>query len=143
MTNGSRKEKYPLSLFLKRFYLLWLETACEKSASVRRFRRNIHDEKIAKFIEPDDLQLAIAQMRIHEKLIEKLPSPHQLMRATDEVGILNKELNKRRNIMPLRKLFRSIPHLLLTLKPCLMMSPLSVSYFLETDSYHFDLGMNL
>ena len=41
--------------------------------------------------------------------------------------------------MPLRKLFKQIPNLLLKLKPCLMMSPLSVSYFLETEAYHFDL----
>ncbi|MBR5186910.1 MAG: hypothetical protein IKW18_00435, partial [Clostridia bacterium] len=79
------------SVFQKEFYRLWLDAVCEKSASVRRFRRNVHDEKITKFIELDDLQLAIAQMRIREKLIEKLPSPHHLMRATDEVSILNKE----------------------------------------------------
>lgn len=41
--------------------------------------------------------------------------------------------------MPLRKLFQSIPTLLLTLKPCLMMSPLSVAYFLEAGSYRFDM----
>ena len=41
--------------------------------------------------------------------------------------------------MPIRKLFAQIPNLLLTLKPCLMMSPLSVSIFLESDSYEFDL----
>ena len=40
--------------------------------------------------------------------------------------------------MPVRKLFKEIPNLLLTLKPCLMMSPLSVSLFLEADSYMFD-----
>lgn len=41
--------------------------------------------------------------------------------------------------MPLRKLFQSIPTLLLTLKPCLMMSPLSVAYFLDADAYQFDM----
>lgn len=40
--------------------------------------------------------------------------------------------------MPIRKLFHEIPNLLLTLKPCLMMSPLSVSLFLEADTYQFD-----
>ena len=118
---------------------MWLGAVCDKSAAVRRFRRNTHDERIKKFIELDDLQLMIAQMRIREKLIENLPSNHQLLKATDEMGILKKELSKKRNIMPLRKLFKQIPNLLLKLKPCLMMSPLSVSYFLETEAYHFDL----
>ncbi len=126
-------------IFLKGFYHMWLGAVCDKSASVRRFRRNTQDERIKKFIELDDLQLLIAQMRIREKLIENLPSNHQLLKATDEVAILKKELSKKRNIMPLRKLFKQIPNLLLKLKPCLMMSPLSVSYFLETEAYHFDL----
>ena len=126
-------------IFLKGFYQMWLGAVCDKSASVRRFRRNTHDERISKFIELDALQLLIAQMRIREKLIENLPSNHQLLKATDEVAILRKELSKKRNIMPLRKLFKQIPNLLLKLKPCLMMSPLSVSYFLETEAYHFDL----
>lgn len=125
--------------FLKGFYHMWLGAVCDKSASVRRFRRNTHDERIKKFIELDDLQLLIAQMRIREKLIENLPSTHRMLKATDEVAILNKELSKKRNIMPLRKLFKLIPNLLMKLKPCLMMSPLSVSYFLETEAYHFDL----
>lgn len=126
-------------VFLKGFYHMWLGAVCDKSASVRRFRRNTQDERIKKFIELDDLQLLIAQMRIREKLIENLPSTHRMLKATDEVAILNKELSKKRNIMPLRKLFRMIPNLLMKLKPCLMMSPLSVSYFLETEAYHFDL----
>ncbi|PNT92250.1 DUF4011 domain-containing protein [Clostridium thermosuccinogenes] len=126
-------------IFLKGFYHIWLGEVFDKSASLRRFRRNTHDERIKKFIELDDLQLLIAQMRIREKLIENLPSTHRLLKATDEVAILSKELSKKRNTMPLRKLFKLIPNLLMRLKPCLMMSPLSVSYFLETEAYHFDL----
>jgi len=41
--------------------------------------------------------------------------------------------------MPLRRLFEKIPNLLPTLKPCLMMSPLSVAQFLPADRYRFDL----
>lgn len=125
--------------FLKGFYHMWLGAVCDKSAAVRRFRRNAQEQRIEKFIQLDDLQLRIAQQRIRETLIDGLPSAHRLLRATDEVAILEKELAKRRNIMPLRKLFRMIPNLLMKLKPCLMMSPLSVSYFLEAESYHFDL----
>jgi very-short-patch-repair endonuclease len=126
-------------IFLKGFYHMWLGAVCDRSASVRRFRRDAQEEKIEKFIKLDDHQLLIAQMRIREKLIENLPSTNRMLKATDEVAILNKELSKKRNIMPLRKLFRMIPNLLMKLKPCLMMSPLSVSYFLETEAYHFDL----
>ena len=40
--------------------------------------------------------------------------------------------------MPLRKLFMTIPNLITALRPCFMMSPLSVSVFLEAQSYNFD-----
>lgn len=127
--------------FLKGFYQLWLSEIMNQSNSLRRFRRNVQDDQINKFNRLDDLQLLISQMRIREKLIKKLPSLNnqRLLKATDEMAILNKEMNKKRNIMPLRKLFKQIPNLLMRLKPCLMMSPLSVSYFLETEAYHFDL----
>lgn len=125
--------------FLAGVYRMWLEGVFENADVLRRFRRSAQDQQIARFIELDDLQLRIAQMRIRQKLIADLPSVHRLVKATDEVAILNKELGKKRNILPLRRLFRQIPNLLLRLKPCLMMSPLSVSYFLETEAYHFDL----
>lgn len=125
--------------FLKGFYQQWLSAAYENLEAVRRFRKSTQDERIQRFAALDDLQLSIAQMRIREKLIQKLPTTSPLLKATDEVSILKKELNKKRNIMPLRKLFRQIPNLLMQLKPCLMMSPLSVSYFLEAEAYHFDL----
>lgn len=40
--------------------------------------------------------------------------------------------------MSLRRLFKTIPNLILILKPCLMMSPLSVSIFLDCSEYEFD-----
>ncbi|MBQ9748288.1 MAG: DUF4011 domain-containing protein [Clostridia bacterium] len=125
--------------FLRGFYYMWLGAACDRLDAVRRFRKDAHDDRIRRFAELDDLRLPIAQTRIRERLIRDLPSENENFLAADEVAILKKELGKKRNIMPLRKLFRMIPNLLLKLKPCLMMSPLSVSYFLETDAYHFDL----
>ncbi len=56
-----------------------------------------------------------------------------------EKSILHEEIAKKRDIMPLRRLFGAIPNLLMLLKPCLMMSPLSVSSFLEAKEYSFDL----
>jgi very-short-patch-repair endonuclease len=41
--------------------------------------------------------------------------------------------------MPLRKLFAAVPGVLQRLKPCIMMSPLSVSTFLQAEELKFDL----
>lgn len=125
--------------FKKRFYKLWLDKILQISPSVQQFRRKNHEELIERFKYADLKQLKIAQLRIKENLISKLPDLNKVTSSLDEVGVLKRELSKQRKIMPIRKLFAKIPTLLPTLKPCLMMSPLSVSLFLESDLYKFDL----
>lgn len=59
--------------------------------------------------------------------------------ATSEVGILRHQGQLQRRHLPLRRLFSAIPTLLPTLKPCLLMSPLSVASYLPPDVFTFDL----
>ncbi|MBO5683870.1 MAG: hypothetical protein J6R92_02880, partial [Akkermansia sp.] len=56
-----------------------------------------------------------------------------------EVSILKRELQKKTRLKSLRRLFGEIPNLATALKPCFMMSPLSVSIFLGSEAYNFDL----
>ncbi|WP_028975689.1 DUF3320 domain-containing protein [Sporolactobacillus terrae] len=128
-----------IGAFLKRFYRLWLDSALPKYPAVNAFRERTQEERINEFQKLDELQFKITQKRIRALLADKLPDLNSLTTGFDEVGILKRELNKQRRIMPLRKLFKRIPNLLLTLKPCLMMSPLSVSLFLDAEDYKFDL----
>lgn len=125
--------------FLKNFYYEWFEKVCAGIESVSSFRVRTQESRVEEFRELDSHQLPVDQMRIRERLIREMPSKQNFGRARDEMSLLLHELNKKRNIMPLRKLFRTIPNLLLKLKPCLMMSPLSVSYFLEAETYQFDI----
>lgn len=125
--------------FSKRFYRLWVDSVILKFPTVNSFRSRSHDEIIREFNRLDLTQLSLARTRIKERLVSRLPDLNMATLAIDEVGILKRELGKQRKILPLRKLFRAIPNLLLTLKPCLMMSPLSVSLFLDADHYNFDV----
>lgn len=126
-------------VFMKSFYYAWFEKVCGGIESVSGFRVRTHNDRVETFKALDSHQLPVDQMRIRERLIRQMPSRNALGHAADEMTVLRHELNKKRNIMPLRKLFRAIPNLLLRLKPCLMMSPLSVSYFLEAETYKFDM----
>lgn len=125
--------------FKKRFYILWLTKAMESKPAILNFKSIMHDKTVKDFCILDDHQLQISRMRIREKLINSLPNQNRLMSAHDEMSILTRELSKKRRIMPIRKLFKTIPNLLLKIKPCFMMSPLSVSYFLEAQTYNFDM----
>lgn len=130
---------YIQGAFLKRFYRLWLDAVLPQYSEVMHFRTNRHEDLISQFKQLDKEQQNIAKQRIRQDLISKLPNVNKANTAHDEKAILKRELSKQRRIMPLRKLFRTIPNLMTTLKPCFMMSPLSVSVFLEAESYQFDL----
>ena len=125
-------------VFKKRFFSLWLDSVLPEYPAVQSFRRKNHENTIREFSELDTRQFKIARERIRIKLINDLPSTEHFTNGQDEISILKREISKARRIMPVRVLFGKIPELLLTLKPCLMMSPLSVSLFLAADAYKFD-----
>lgn len=127
-----------IPVFKKRFFRLWLDSVLPEYPAVLNFRRINQENVIQDFIDLDKMQFEIAKARIKGKLINSLPLLNKFTSSMDEMGILKRELSKQRRIMPIRKLFQQIPNLLLTLKPCLMMSPLSVSLFLEAETYKFD-----
>ena len=128
-----------IPIFKKRFFRLWLDSVLPEYPAVLNFRRKIQESTIDEFASLDKVQFEIAKARIKSKLINDLPSLEHFTNGVDEISILKRELNKQRRIMPIRRLFKAIPNLLLTLKPCLMMSPLSVSLFLEAETYKFDI----
>ena len=125
--------------YLKRFYHLWLDAVLPNFPAVQNFRGRIQNQTINEFCELDKGQFKIAQARVRERALSRIPDFNSINGARDEIAILKRELNKQRRLMPLRKLFMAIPNLVTSLRPCFMMSPLSVSVFLEAHSYDFDL----
>lgn len=128
-----------LNVFRKRFYRLLLDKIIANNDILKCFRRRLQDEMVKEFRILDKEQFKFAKLRIKERLINQLPNTNLFTSSMDEIGILKREFNKQRRIMPLRKLFKCIPNLILKLKPCLMMSPLSVSLFLGSENYKFDV----
>ncbi len=59
--------------------------------------------------------------------------------AASEIGILRRQGQLQRRHLPLRRLFTATPTLLPVLKPCLLMSPLSVASYLPQGVLRFDL----
>lgn len=130
---------YIVDSYLKRFYRLWLDAVLPKLPAVQNFRGRIQEQTVNEFCELDKGQFRIAQARVRERVLSRMPDFNSINGARDEIAILKRELNKQRRLMPLRKLFMAIPNLITSLRPCFMMSPLSVSVFLEAQSYDFDL----
>ena len=54
-------------------------------------------------------------------------------------GLLRRELQKKTRHVPVRQLMQRLPSLLPKLKPCLLMSPLSVAQYLDAGHSQFDV----
>ena len=122
------------------FYRLWLGTvALKKCKALSSFNAKEHNRRVERFDDLDSEQLGIDQARVLQKLFPRIPSINDTRaRGKDELSILVRELGKKTRLRPIRKLFADIPHAILKLKPCLMMSPLSVSTYLESATFQFD-----
>ena len=129
------------SAFLKRFECLWLDSVMPQLPAVKQFTSGDQNSCVKKFRELDVRQFEIASNRLRKKLLDEYRriSISSSSSERNELKTLQREYGKKRRIMPVRKLLDSIPTLLPKLKPCLMTSPLSVSLFLQSDIYEFDL----
>lgn len=136
---GDYKEGSLGRIFLKSYYEKWLNNVIDDSSELARFNSIDREKTIREFIALDESQFELTKRKIRAQLIEDFPDYSSSGELANELAILRHELGKKSKIMPIRKLFSSIPNLLLTLKPCLMMSPLSVAYYLEAETYHFDM----
>ena len=92
-----------------------------------------------RFLDQWEVKVSAGRIRQYQLGRDDRPSSAFLGAESSELGILQKEIAKKRKHKPLRRLFSEIPTVLQRLKPCIMMSPLSVSTFLDTDDIRFDL----
>jgi very-short-patch-repair endonuclease len=127
-----------LPAFDKRFWTLWLDAIYQSDPRLRQFNRSQHEDYIQRFRELDQCQLRVARYRLSQKLLQSRPQLKNSERPTGEMNSLMKEVKKQRSHMPIRRLFQEMPNLLLALKPCLLMSPLSVATFLDPTKIEFD-----
>lgn len=125
--------------FHRRFYLLLAELMLNDRPLLKKFRETMQSEMIQRFRTLDLLMIENAPHEIKAKLYINKPQSSWMQAGSAETAILRREYNKKRRIMPLRKLFYEIANLIQALKPCLMMSPLTVSQLLDPSLYKFDL----
>ncbi len=141
---AGRKGELPagdvVAAFEKRSYRLWFEHICSMDARLRDFRGEDHEDDITRFRELDEKQMAIAQTRLKAKLAAGIDRALSAQAEKgSELAVLKRELAKKKRFKQVRQLFQQCPDIILKLKPCLLMSPLSVSQFLDPAVVRFDL----
>lgn len=115
----------------------WLDAVPRQDPALHGFDRTDHDAAVRRFRELDLGLVESGARRVRQRLAGA--SRQFATVSGGEPGVLLHEARKRRRHMPLRRVFERVPNLLLTLTPCLMMSPLSVAQFLPADRYRFDI----
>lgn len=124
-------------VFRKSLGLAWLRSIYREDPVLGEFRGRHHEEVIAEFRRLDRLLVASGGARAISTSVTFRPQTGGI--NAGEIGLLRGEALKKRRHLPLRILFERIPNLLPRLKPCLLMSPISVSQFLHPSLHRFDL----
>jgi very-short-patch-repair endonuclease len=126
----------------RRFYTAWVESVTGRSPALVAFSGARRNELIGRYRQLD----AATRRAFLARTISASALPARRIAAAQggageasEVGVLRREMEKQRRLKPLRKLFAEIPTVLQALKPCFLMSPLSVSTFLKPGALTFDV----
>ncbi len=118
----------------------WLiEEGLAQSTALRNFIGQSHDHLIEQFRKLDAEYVTTASKAAAAEVDKRLPRQASPDVPSSEFGLLNREINKKIRHRPLRQLFGGMPSLLPRLKPCLLMSPLSVAQHLDPSLPPFDL----
>lgn len=82
--------------------------------------------------------LEFSNIKIAELVSKNWPQIDSIYASSEEVTNLKIEANKKKKLKPLKDTFKASASLLTKLKPCFMMSPLSVTMYLDINSFKFD-----
>jgi very-short-patch-repair endonuclease len=125
--------------FIQGFYQAWSEYEISQDKALSSFSRGLFEDKINQFRELDERFAKISREEVYARLAAKLPKNTGDAAQNSEMGILQREIRKQRGHMALRTLFQKIPNVLTRLKPCLLMSPISVAQYIDAAYKPFDL----
>lgn len=125
--------------FERAFGERWLRTTADGIEAIRSFTPDSHAQAMGRFRALDERVIELTRGVVRARLAARVPHQGADVSAQSEMGILRREMEKKRRHMPVRRLVQSLPNLLPRIKPCFLMSPLSVAQYLDPSVPAFDL----
>jgi hypothetical protein len=124
--------------FERQFLTQWFDLACGKRPALDQFRTNLHETRISDFRDLDRRSMQIAKEQVRAALANQRQG---LLRPElqGQLQLVQREARKKSRIKPVRQLLRQGSDVIQLIKPCFMMSPLSVAQFADPNEVHFDL----
>ncbi len=130
----------------RRLFRVWLDKIESQDPRIRDFSATDHERIRHKFCELDRQLPQILRENVRSILLQNYPTNRNIGTSSNQsgqIGILRRELQKRRRQLSVRRLLHKAPKVIQALKPCFLMSPLGVSQYLErtdgsSQSVYFD-----
>ncbi|OPY28851.1 MAG: hypothetical protein A4E27_00259 [Methanobacterium sp. PtaU1.Bin242] len=108
-----------------------LETVFYTYPEISGFIGKLHEKKIEDFRLLDNNLIELNRHRIIKEVYDRRPPLNISASPNSQLGILKSEFARKRGHMAPRKLFKETGGLIQKIKPCFMMSPLSVAQYLD------------
>ena len=139
LENGAVTSENIIDSFEKNIYKNFLQTNIPLDPVLARFSAAVFEEKT------ENLRLALDEFNeltkeaVRAKLISRLPTTSTEGSLSLETANFHRYAKSNLRGMGLRKLFEEIPELIKVIAPCMLMSPITVSQYLQPENGLFDL----
>jgi len=139
-------KELPLGALIENFYYNFYNTllllAFREYEILNNFNRLSHEEAIKKFRELDRELLKLNREYIAAKTSSRdmpISQGGGSVKTFTNLKLLEHEISKKKRHIPIRQLIKRAGKAVQALKPCFMMSPLSVAQYLPPSLLHFDI----
>jgi very-short-patch-repair endonuclease len=116
-----------------------IEKAMRERKCLREFDGDSHSQLIDKFKNLDRKLIEITRQYLAAMIWEGMPHPTIGNPQSSSMNYLTNQLRRKRGIAPVRELMQKVGDVIEKIKPCFMMSPMSVAQFLPPGKVNFDL----
>ncbi|QDV04872.1 ATP-dependent RecD-like DNA helicase [Planctomycetes bacterium Poly30] len=111
--------------------------------ALKAFDGGDHGRALAGFRQLDDERLAAAREEVRQRTGSRRPTVSQTAAAgaasKTGLGLLQREITKKTRHLAIRRLLAELGDVAMELKPCFLMSPMSVAQYLDADHPPFDI----
>ncbi len=125
--------------FQRSFYQKWLAAVVQARRPLLEFNTLLHEQRVAEFKELDLSILNENRNRLIRKVRDDIQKRLQAESAVQAMPFLRREIARQRGLSPLRRTLKQAGSAIRAIKPCFMMSPLTVAQHLDSSQPGFDL----
>lgn len=127
------------SAFKRAFFLKWISQVVGARPALAKFHTMTHEERVAEFRNLDSRVLLENRAALVGQLRDRVQHKLQRSDAVAALPFLRREMARQRHFSPLRRTLHEAEPAIRAIKPCFLMSPLTVAQYLRGGTPTFDL----